>query len=378
MKVLGKKRYPNGDKKYFFFGLPILSKKRSNSVSRTYLFGIRIIKRKFTPPPLSIVVKIQYASISPELYDAAGKINFVSFGFLPSLLGISQQQFDSDAKTMLNGLDKQSKEIFDCNLYRLVKANNLLVNGARPINQKPNCAPWCIFYDETQIKKFEKMHSMKATDMNGKYFELNGYKLYKNTFEPSIFVDEYGLDGLKSKDRIIKEGLAIFDVGAYVGDSALIFARHFSNNPIYAAEVLTGNFEEMKRNIALNNAKNIVPINVGFSDSTGYMDCAAFDAPGQLKCKMETLDNYVKENKIKVGLIKVDIEGAEQLFLKGALQTIREQKPTLILSIYHNYDDLMHILPMIDSLGLGYKFSLTDSNYGWFPVHELTLNCEIE
>jgi len=56
-----------------------------------------------------------------------------------------------------------------------------------------------------------------------------------------------------------------------------------------------------------------------------------------------------------VGLIKVDIEGAERDFLAGAERTIREQKPVLIISIYHSADDFYSIKPLIESWGLGYK-----------------------
>lgn len=64
------------------------------------------------------------------------------------------------------------------------------------------------------------------------------------------------------------------------------------------------------------------------------------------------------EHKLDVGMIKVDIEGAEQSFLKGAKKTISEQKPTLLISIYHNLDDLMAIKPMIEEWNLGYKFRI--------------------
>lgn len=73
---------------------------------------------------------------------------------------------------------------------------------------------------------------------------------------------------------------------------------------------------------------------------------------------MTTLDKYVKENNIEVGLIKVDIEGFEQIFLKGAINTIVEQKPALILSIYHSYEDFMEIKNIIENLNLGYKISI--------------------
>ena len=46
--------------------------------------------------------------------------------------------------------------------------------------------------------------------------------------------------------------------------------------------------------------------------------------------------------------------------MKGALETIKEQKPVLIISIYHNYSDFFEIKPMIEDLNLGYKFKIIE------------------
>ena len=48
MKLFGKKKYPNGDRKYYFFGIPYLSKRRTSRHIRTYLFGLRTSKRSLT------------------------------------------------------------------------------------------------------------------------------------------------------------------------------------------------------------------------------------------------------------------------------------------------------------------------------------------
>jgi len=79
---------------------------------------------------------------------------------------------------------------------------------------------------------------------------------------------------------------------------------------------------------------------------------------GNEEIKLTTIDSYVKKHKLKVGLIKTDVEGFEQKLLMGAKQTICEQKPILLISIYHNYNDFYKIKPMIESWNLGYKFDV--------------------
>ena len=71
-----------------------------------------------------------------------------------------------------------------------------------------------------------------------------------------------------------------------------------------------------------------------------------------------TLDRYEETHPMDVGLIKVDIEGAEQSFLRGARRKIEKYKPVLLMSIYHNADDFFNIKPMIESWNLGYKFRI--------------------
>lgn len=46
MKLFGKKKLANGDRKYYYFGVPLLSKKKSRSAVRTYFLGFRISKKQ--------------------------------------------------------------------------------------------------------------------------------------------------------------------------------------------------------------------------------------------------------------------------------------------------------------------------------------------
>jgi len=212
----------------------------------------------------------------------------------------------------------------------------------------------------------------------GDNYEYNGYVLPRLEYEPSIFHDEYELERLKSADKIrADESLAVIDVGAYIGDSSLILSRHFPNNKIYAVEALPALCKEIVKTVKLNGAENIIPVNLALSDKAGGEITLSYEENKTEKCPVDTLDGFVKKNNLKVGLIKIDVEGAEWALLHGAMETIKSQRPAIIVSIYHNYRDLMKIKPLIDSLGLDYKFSLTDSCYGVYPVHEITLNCEI-
>ena len=61
---------------------------------------------------------------------------------------------------------------------------------------------------------------------------------------------------------------------------------------------------------------------------------------------------------------KTDVEGFEQDLLHGAKNTIKEQKPILILSIYHTAEDFFYIKKIIEDLNLNYSFKIRKATYG--------------
>jgi hypothetical protein len=72
--------------------------------------------------------------------------------------------------------------------------------------------------------------------------------------------------------------------------------------------------------------------------------------------KVTSIDNFAKD--MDIGLIKLDIEGAESEVIEGALETIKKHKPLLIISIYHTPKDFFEIKPILENLNLGYKFMI--------------------
>ena len=79
---------------------------------------------------------------------------------------------------------------------------------------------------------------------------------------------------------------------------------------------------------------------------------------GTEKVPVITLDEYVREHPLQVGLIKSDLEGMEQDFLLGAKETITTQKPVLLLSMYHNDRDFFGLKPLLESWDVGYHFKV--------------------
>lgn len=232
-----------------------------------------------------------------------------------------------------------------------------------------------VFYSLDELKQLNKFTDetiefwSKITTVNDNTYLYNKYILPINYFEPEIFYDKYGMDYVKNISQVKSKN--IIDAGGFIGDSAIVFSDYTDKN-VYSFEPFLKNYNMMLKTIELNKKNNIIPVNMALGDENKEISIySGGDINSGLsvenkkdinsvedKAKMVTLDSYVKENNIEVGLIKTDLEGFEQPFLKGAINTIKEQKPVLIISIYHNYSDFFEIKPMIENLNLGYKFRI--------------------
>ena len=60
----------------------------------------------------------------------------------------------------------------------------------------------------------------------------------------------------------------------------------------------------------------------------------------------------------RVTFIKMDIEGAELPTLQGTKNIIKEQRPTLAISVYHKPEDIIEIPEYLIGLDIGYRFYL--------------------
>ena len=220
-----------------------------------------------------------------------------------------------------------------------------------------------------ELNKFEAEYYNKIIKINEELFIYYKYVLPFNQFEIEVFYDKCGIDYIKNINNI--KNKSIIDAGGFIGDSAIVFSDYTDKN-VYSFEPFLQNYNMIFKTIELNKKNNIIPVNIALGDenkdisiySRGNIDSGlSVENKKEInsvenKVKMLTLDSYVKENNIEVGLIKTDLEGFEQPFLKGAIETIKEQKPVLIISIYHNYSDFFEIKPMIENLNLGYKFRI--------------------
>jgi FkbM family methyltransferase len=198
--------------------------------------------------------------------------------------------------------------------------------------------------------------------------------LIQNTFITKQY--EY-----RNKDIIIKagEGDIVIDAGGCFGDTALYFAHEVgANGKVYTFEFIPVNLEIMMKNISLNPSlqERIKIIYNPLWDSSN-IDLYYFEkgpasrvteektSSDDHKIQTISIDNFVRKNNIKkIDFIKMDVEGAELKALKGAINTLKQFKPKLAISIYHNLDHFWSIPKFLLSLDLNYQFYL-----GHYTIH---------
>jgi FkbM family methyltransferase len=204
-----------------------------------------------------------------------------------------------------------------------------------------------------------------------------GYDVRLYFTGPGVAVD-YILEqyAYKSGNKSIVEvekGDIVFDLGACWGDTALYFAfKTGESGRVYSFEFIPDNIKLFNLNLSLNpNLKGRIElIRFPVSERSGNIIYFDNNGPGS-KIQSEpherqteisstvSIDDIVRKYSIaKVDFIKMDIEGSELCALEGALETIRNFKPKLAISIYHSIDDFVNIPIWILELNLGYKLYL--------------------
>ena len=267
----------------------------------------------------------------------------------------SAQRFSA----LISGLDNESRNTVSDIIHRM----GMIADGNKSLQD---------VYTQREQEEFVRMNdefSSKIVKLNDNLYYYNGYYLPVNQFDSSVFFTRYGIDKLTTLDSVRNKH--IIDAGGYVGDTALLFSSYTDKN-IHVFEASPSNMDIIRETIRLNHLDNIVPVSKALGEKSGtatfslgernscnsLVERPGYNYPDHIEVPVVTLDDYVRENDLEVGLIKVDIEGGEQLLLKGAVETIRTQHPILLISIYHSANDFFEIKPMIEKMCGKYTFRI--------------------
>lgn len=261
-----------------------------------------------------------------------------------------------DYEKFTKNLDKQSKKELE-----FIMDRSLLILNAKDLGHK-FITPFTN-RQAKDIKHFYKFLNSKK-EISKDMIQYGAYNFPNDEIFEHVLYNKLGLKNIRNKKKL--KNKAIIDARAYIGESSVILSE-FTDDKVYAFEPVDKNFELLLKTIKFNDLnEKIIPIKMYLSEKKGekilYADKKLNDKTKTNNKKYfvnsTSIDKFVKENNLKIGIIKCDINGNEMNLLKGAEKTIIEQKPILLISIYHSGKDFFEIKKWLEDLNVKYKFKI--------------------
>ena len=201
----------------------------------------------------------------------------------------------------------------------------------------------------TKYSFIRKVKHYSLSNLQTDYAEVFGNKLFLSKKGLALSISHYGTyEELESKimEEKIEMGNIVVDVGANIGLHTLNMARIVGNTgQVFAFEPDPSNFEILKKNVKINNYKNIILEQKAVGDKHGRTTLYQSDHPGkhrifpqteqaksQVQVELTNLDNYFDSDMTdKINFIKIDVEGLEFSVLKGMKNILKNSKKIKIL-----------------------------------------------
>jgi FkbM family methyltransferase len=223
-----------------------------------------------------------------------------------------------------------------------------------------NTSPFKIInshYDE-----YEKVYSFLSDDRSK--------NVYLGVLNSKIASDNKYMEGISSPSQcqyfdteVIKliENEVVCDCGSYNGDTLETYVALSDGkySKYIAIEADKDIYSELNKKIAKHGYKNIKTYNQAcWNEQTVLkfepaLGSGHISGTGRISIQADTLDNILKDERVT--LIKMDIEGAEEMALNGAHRVINENKPVLAICIYHSLDDYYKIPLILKGLDQNYR-----------------------
>jgi FkbM family methyltransferase len=185
----------------------------------------------------------------------------------------------------------------------------------------------------------------------------------------------------------LEPGMTFYDVGAHLGEYALLAARSVGEaGTVHAFEPNSELAPVVLRNVRRNGFTNcsVSSVAIGAMQARVVLEVSGDPAEGWIRTSDEsaierigpdrgtqervpviTLDEYWRQTGARdVHLIKIDIEGAELLALRGAAELLAQPQSPVVV-----FECLPHLMPRF---GYGYADLLDYMHQRGYQLYELT------
>ena len=209
--------------------------------------------------------------------------------------------------------------------------------------------------------------------------------LYINLYQDSflaklIYRGAFELEEINYLKSVLKEGDTFVDIGSNIGLFTLYASKRVGENgKVLSFEPSPKTFSRFVENIELNQLNNVSQNQIGLSDKEGELtlnlSCNGMDAwetfapdfsnkfQNQTLVPVSTLDlRLMSEDKSKIHLVKIDVEGWEKFVLLGGKQFFKEYSPIVMMEFTEE-----------NTNAAGYKVTelydmMKDWGYNWYTI----------
>jgi len=222
------------------------------------------------------------------------------------------------------------------NVLRLMRiAKPLTVRGAFEYYTTP--IKWLANLGRFKYKELLPSHLLLSTKYGLFYTHVSNISL--------LFLEVYEVENIMPK--LAGKDTVFVDVGAHIGFYTVWACRRARR--VISVEPNPAALAYLKVNIALNECSNVTVVPKAISDRRGYTKLKIpeavkwgfipqvssivwdFEEAFEVEVETDTLDSVLEEVGVdRVDILKIDVEGAEGLVVRGAEKTLRKAKAVLI------------------------------------------------
>jgi FkbM family methyltransferase len=206
--------------------------------------------------------------------------------------------------------------------------------------------------------------------------------LLKMPDDKGIWTGTYETDFARRIAASIHSQSIAYDIGGWHGFFGGVMAAQGAFQ-VHVFEPLPANAERIRRLVALNSSYQIALHEVAVGECEGEMDLLMMPETSMAKLetstfqpgagaservpvKVRSIDSMVKNGEISApSVMKVDVEGAELMVFRGAIETLRRHKPIIFAEV-HSSILLTQCQELLE--GLGYRIEKVDRD----PVYALS------
>ena len=156
----------------------------------------------------------------------------------------------------------------------------------------------------------------------------------------------------KLLSKELKKGMTCLDVGGNIGYYTLLESNIVGNDgKVIAIEPSPPNFKHLKKNLSIQDAKNVDAYNFAAGDVDGEVNFLIYresngsftipdgettDLPGELiKVPAKRMDTFLNELNIEhVDFVRMDVEGYEHHIIEGMKNIIKNSKPMFQIEVH--------------------------------------------